>query len=174
MKSKTASILAVMNVLAWITFVGLMVKAGAILISYGVALGNPEGSKNLYNGLNLFPLRQFDFWHYTTMTSWLIAIALLEAYVAFLLIRILSKIKMSHPFTIEISNLLERMSYYILVIWVVAMLFNAHLKWLSKKIPTLEAHYVSGEFIFLAGVVFVIAQVFKKGVEIQTENELTV
>jgi hypothetical protein len=33
---------------------------------------------------------------------------------------------------------------------------------------------VSGETLFLAGVVFVIAQIFKKGVEIQSENELTI
>jgi hypothetical protein len=32
----------------------------------------------------------------------------------------------------------------------------------------------TGEFLFLAGIVFVIAQIFKRGIEIQTENELTV
>lgn len=33
---------------------------------------------------------------------------------------------------------------------------------------------MSAEFVFMAGVVFVMSQIFKKGVEIQTENELTV
>jgi len=54
------------------------------------------------------------------------------------------------------------------------MLHNSHIGWLAKTLPSMQENYISGEFIFLAGVVFVIAQVFKKGVEIQTENELTV
>ena len=53
MSKKTDRLLLIMNILSWIVFVGLMVKAGAILISYGVSIGNPEGAKNLSNGLNL-------------------------------------------------------------------------------------------------------------------------
>jgi hypothetical protein len=74
----------------------------------------------------------------------------------------------------EVAQLMEKISIYIFGTWVMVMLHNAHLGWLLKKIPGLEAHYISGEFIFLAGVVFVFSQIFKKGVEIQTENELTV
>jgi len=32
----------------------------------------------------------------------------------------------------------------------------------------------AGEILFMAGLVFVIAQIFKRGVEMQAENELTV
>ena len=54
------------------------------------------------------------------------------------------------------------------------MLYNGQLKWLSKDVPGLQENSLSAELIFYAGLVFVIAQVFKKGVELQTENELTV
>ena len=74
MSKKTDRLLLIMNILSWIVFVGLMVKAGAILISYGVSIGNPEGAKNLYNGLNLYNLRQFDFWYYTQEVSFLAAL----------------------------------------------------------------------------------------------------
>jgi hypothetical protein len=174
MKTKTEKLLAVMNVLAWITFIGLMIKAGAILISYGVSVVNPEGAKNLYKGTNLYALRQFNFLHYTSNVSFMIAVLLSEAYIAFLVIKVLSKIKMANPFTLEVSNILERLSYTMLGTWIVAMLYNGHTKWLLKKLPGLAVNLISGEFIFLAGVVFVIAQIFKKGIEIQSENELTV
>jgi hypothetical protein len=41
--------------------------------------------------------------------------------------------------------------------------------------PDLQA-YVGGaaEFLLLGGIIFMIAEVFKRGIEIQTENELTV
>ncbi|MBN2635649.1 MAG: DUF2975 domain-containing protein [Prolixibacteraceae bacterium] len=32
----------------------------------------------------------------------------------------------------------------------------------------------TGPFLFMAGLVFVISQIFKRGVEIQSENDLTV
>lgn len=163
-----------MNVLAWVTFIGLLIKAGAILISYGVSITNPEGAKDLYLGVNLYTLRQLNFWQYTLLVSFMIALELLKSYIAFLVIKVLSKIKLANPFTIEISNLLERISYFIFGTWIIAVLYNAHTRWLVKRIAGVPENLISEEFIFLAGVVFVFAQIFKKGVEIQSENELTV
>jgi hypothetical protein len=174
MTTKTEKILTAMNVLAWITFIGIMIRAGAILVSYGVSIANPEAAKNLFMGMNWYNLMQFNFWNYTSSVSFVIAVLILEAYTSFLVIKVLSKIKLANPFTTEIANLLEKISYIILGTWVTAMLYNLHTGWLSKRISGLEQNLIPGEFIFLAGVVFVISQVFKRGVEIQSENELTV
>ncbi|WP_153797900.1 DUF2975 domain-containing protein [Foetidibacter luteolus] len=174
MKTKTEQILAAMNVLSWVVFFGLLVKAGAIIFSYVVSISNPEAAKNLYMGLDLYSIRQHDLWQYTGTVSLMVTLLILEAYVAFLVTRVLSKIKLASPFTMEISRILEKISYLILLVWVTAMLYNAHVKWLSKTIGMARENFISGEFIFLAGVVFIFSQVFKKGVEIQSENELTV
>ena len=174
MKTKTEQILAVMNVLAWVAFIGLMIKAGAILTSYGVSICNPAASKNLYMKLNLENLREFNFWHYTGIVSMLFALEILKAYIAFLVIKVLSKIKLSNPFTNEVSEVLERISHFIFATWVLTMFYNAHVKWVSKSLPGQPENYISGEFILLAGVVFVFSQIFKKGVEIQSENDLTI
>jgi hypothetical protein len=174
MKTKTEQILAVMNVLAWLAFIGLAIQAGAIMVSYGVSTVNPEGAKNLYKGLNLYNVRQFNFWHYTVMVAFMVGLCVLKAYIAYLVIKILSKIKLASPFTVEVSAMMERISYYIFSLWLTAMVYDAYLTWLAKQLTGLEGNFVSGEFIFLAGLVFVIAQIFKKGVEIQSENELTV
>lgn len=174
MKSKTQTILVIMNVLAWITFIGLMIKAGAILVSFVMTLFNPDAAKNLYNGENLYDLRQTLFVQYLNMVSFNIALPAMEAYTAYLIIMVLSKIKLTNPFTAEVAAILERISYVIFGTWIVAMIHNAHTSWLMKKVPGLQEEMISGEFIFLAGVVFVIAQIFKRGVEIQSENELTV
>jgi hypothetical protein len=170
----TERLLAIMNVLAWIAFIGLMIKAGAILTSYLLSIWNPGASTNLYGGLNLSAIREFSFWQYTATVSLMIAMPLLEAYIAFLLIKVLTKIKMVSPFKVEISVLLERISYYILRTWFLAVLYNQHLKWLSKRMAGIDKNFISLEFIFLAAIVFVIAQIFKNGVKIQTENELTI
>jgi Protein of unknown function (DUF2975) len=174
MKTKTERILAIMNVLAYLALIGLLIKAGAILTSYIVSLRNPEGAKNLYLGLNLYTLKEFSFWHYSLNVLLLIALPLFEAFVAYLVIKVLTKIKLENPFTADVSDILERISYFIFGTWIIALFYNEHTGMMLKKIPGLSENKVSTEFIFLAGVVFVFAQIFKKGVEIQSENELTV
>lgn len=174
MQTKTDKLLAVMHVLAWITFIGLMVKGGAFLFSYVITTINPEAARNLYSGLDFYNLRQYHFWHYSANLSLLVSLLVLEAYIAFLVVQVLSKIKLTNPFTTEMANLLQRMSHFILGAWVLAVLYNGHTKWLAKRVDGLEVNLISSEALFLAGVVFIIAQVFKKGVELQTENELTV
>jgi len=174
MKTKTNTILVIMNVLAWITFIGLMVKAGAILVSFGVSVSHPEAAKNLYMETNLYNLMQFDFVHYTVVVVMWVAILILEAYTAFLVTRVLSRIKMTNPFTPEVSKDIEKIAYVILLIWVAAMLYNGYQQWLAKQITGWEENLIPAEFILMVGVVFVFSQIFKKGVEIQSENELTV
>ena len=173
-KTRTEVILIVMNILAWVTFIGLMIEAGAILISYGVSCVNPEAAKDLYKGLNLYNLSQFSFWYYSLSVSFMVALSCMKAYVAFLVIKTLSKVNLKNPFTIEVARILERISYVLLGTWIVAVLNNAYTGWLLKRTGELQGDWVTVEFIFMAGLVFIISQVFKRGVEIQSENDLTV
>ncbi|RYY11044.1 MAG: DUF2975 domain-containing protein, partial [Chitinophagaceae bacterium] len=46
--------------------------------------------------------------------------------------------------------------------------------WLLKKTGQLYGSLLSGEFIFMVGLVYIISKIFKRGVEIQTENDLTI
>lgn len=174
MKPKTESVLMVMNVLAWVAAIGLLIKAGAIIFSYVVSTVNPAAAGNLYEMMDFSALREYSFWYYTTTVSLMVGLLLLEAGVAFLVIRTLSEIKMANPFTASVAKKLEGISYGIIAAWGVALVYNAQLKWLSKRVDGILDERVSDEFILLAGVVFIFAQIFKKGVALQTENELTV
>lgn len=174
MKTQTERILMVMNILTWVVFIGLAIQAGAILVSYGVSIVNPAASKHLYKEIDLSSLKQFGFWHYTLIVSFMVAMAALKSYVAYLVIKVLSEIKMVNPFTMEIARMLERISYFIFGVWIITLFYDLHIAWLAKQEVGMKENYNSGEFIFLAGVVYVISQIFKKGVEIQSENELTV
>jgi hypothetical protein len=174
MKTKTESILTAMNVLTWVVFIGVLIHAGAIAVSYFISIVNPGAAKNLYLGLDLFSLRQLDFWKYSFSVFLTIALLALKAYTAYLLILILSKINLEHPFNMSIALLIEKVSYVVFCTWGVSMLSNAYLEWLRQQGLPITENWISGEFIFLAGVIFVIAQIFKKGIEIQSENDLTI
>lgn len=173
-KTKTETVLLVMNVIAWITFIGLMIEAGVVLVSYGISVVNPGVAARLYRGQDWLTLRQYDFWHYTGVISLKAAILILESYTAYLVIKVLSSIKMANPFTLEVAKKLENIAYTIMLVWIVVLLYNGQLRWLSHAVTDLEEKRLSADFIIYAGLVFIISQIFKKGVEIQTENELTV
>src|SRR4051812_6913283 len=110
-----------------------MVEAGAVLVSYSISCINPDGAKNVYKGLNLYNLRQSEFWHYTLSVSFMIALSCMKAFVSFLAIKILSKVNLENSFKIEVARILEKMSYVLLTAWIIAMLNNAHTGWLLKK-----------------------------------------
>lgn len=170
---KTNDILKVMYVLSWIAFIGLCIKTGAVLISYIVSIGNPEAAKDLYLGLDLSEYYKYSFREYTFIVSYKIALFATEAYIAFLITKLLKSLNLEKPFNIEVLKLMQNISYSIFNLWVLAILHNAHIKFIAKR------HYFSmdlfsSDFIFLAGVIFIFAQIIKKGVEIQTENDLTI
>jgi hypothetical protein len=174
MKTKTQRILVVMNILAWIAFIELIVAAGAILISYGVSTQNPIAAKNLFMGMNYYLLRQADLWKYTGLVAFVVFFLVIKAYIAWLVIKVLSKIRLENPFTIDIATRLERISYFIFGAAVMTFFYSTYIEWLLTTFPLLPEKFIPGEFLSLAGVVFIIAQIFKRGVEIQAENDLTV
>lgn len=173
-KTKTETILIIMNVLAWIVFIGLLFEAGAILVTYGITVVKPNIASKLYKSQDWLSLMQFDFWYYTGIITLKAAILILEAYIAYMVIKVLSSIKMANPFTMEVAKKLENIAYTLITVWVAVLVYNGQLKWLSKDVVNILDKRLSPDFIVYAGLIFIISQIFKKGVEIQTENELTV
>ena len=146
-KTKTETILVIMNVLTWIIFIGLMIEAGAVLVSYGVSIINPKGLIKMYKGLDFYSLSQYDFWHYTGIISLKAAILIIEAYTAFLVIKVLSAIKITNPFTMGVAQRLEKIAYTLMLAWGAIMLYNGQLKWLSKEVAGLQENKLSSELI---------------------------
>ena len=173
MKSNTEKLLMVMRVLAWVVFIGLCIKAGAMLISYVVSIGNAIAAKNLYSDTDFSAYRQLGLTHYTFIVGYQVVYIITQAYAAYLVTMLLTKLNISRPFSQEVVALMQRLSYCILNVWVVAVINNIHVGILEQKLG-IPANEISVDAIFLAGVVYVLAQMFKRGVEIQSENELTV
>ena len=179
MKPTTKLILTILHVIAWIIFLGLCIKTGALLYSFFVSLAiNPEGAKNLYMGLNMSGLYYFDMGYYVIIGSSIILISGLKAFLFYLVVRIFLKINLVNPFNKDVSVLIAGMGYLAIGIGVLTSITMNYCEWLAKKgvtFPDLQPLLGgAGEFLLLGAVIFIIAQVFKRGIEIQTENELTV
>lgn len=179
MKIATKQVLRILHIVSWIIFIGLCIKTGSILYSFFVSLAiNAESAKNLHMGLDLSDLYGFSTRHYVTIVSYIIVLSALKAYIFYLVIKIFLKINFVQPFSTDVSLLISKISHVALGIGILTVVANGYTSWLTKKGVTFSdlEQYLggAGEFLLLGAIIFIIAQVFKKGIEIQSENELTV
>jgi hypothetical protein len=179
MKARTKQVLAMLKIISWVLFIGVCIKTGSILYSFVVSLAiNPAATKNLYLGLNLSDLYTFGIEHYSTVVCVMIALSGLKAYILYLVVKIFLKINFVHPFSTDVASLISRISYVALGVGILTVAANFYCDWLTRKgvvFPDLQSYLgAGGEFLLLGGIIFMIAQVFKRGIEIQSENELTV
>jgi len=178
MQASTKQILTLMNIVFWVVFIGLLIKTGAFLFSFGMTLFNPSAAHNFYDGLDLSDLKAFSFWQYLNLVSLLVFLTALKAYLTYLVIMVFSTINFEHPFSAPVATRITKVSHVALGTGFLTLIAGAYSRWLIKtgavSIEVLRELGGSAEFIFLAGIIFMIAQVFRRGIEIQSENELTI
>uniref|UniRef100_UPI004048CB3A DUF2975 domain-containing protein n=1 Tax=Algoriphagus sp. TaxID=1872435 RepID=UPI004048CB3A len=170
--------LMLITVIIWSIFIGLCIQAGTLLFTFGYSFFKPTVAQDLYEGLNLYPLFLDEVWFYVGIVTLILSIAILKAQLIYTMIRIFLKIDLIHPFSKEIAKLISTLSYIAFEIGFSIAMARGCASWLIKRSFELEGlkSYLSGafEYFLLSALIFAIAQVFKRGVEIQAENELTV
>ena len=174
---KTKLVLTIMKIISWIIFIGLCIKAGALIISTSISLFvNHEAARDLYLGLDLSNLYEYDKWYYIAVISLIITIDVLKAYMFYLVIKIFLKFDLKNPFTSNTALLISKISYVALAIGVIAKISNDYYKWfISHRVEThISLDFGSEDLLFMAGILFIIAYIFNHGVKIQSENELTI
>jgi hypothetical protein len=170
--------LMLITIVIWSIFIGLCIKAGALMFTTIYSFFKPIVAQNLYEGLNLYGLRNDEIWFYVGLVSLLVVIACQKAYIFFLMIRIFLTINLNHPFSKKVSDLISEIASVVIQTGLLIIITTASLRWLIKRgfdIPSMGA-YTGGafEYLLMGALIYAIARVFKRGVEIQSENELTI
>ena len=101
---KIEKLLKVMKFFSWFAFIGLMIKLRGILVTYLLGITNAAVSKSLYAGINLFEYRNYSFTQYSFIISYKILLFATAAYITFLVIKLLRKLNIKPPFTMEAQN----------------------------------------------------------------------
>jgi len=167
-----------LHVVAWIIFVGLCIEAGGLIVNFIFSVFKPEFVGNLYQKLDLTAMYQQTKWAFFGMYSFVIFISVLKAILFYILIELLYKLDLSKPFNNFVTKKILQISYYTFSIGILSYIANQTAKNLSHhgyEVDKLNQFWEdSHAFFLMAAVIYVIAQIFKRGVEIQSENELTV
>lgn len=178
MKSNNNFVFIVLNIVAWIIFVGLSIEAGALIVNFIFSLLKPEMVSNLYQKMNLSELYNRSQWAFYGMYSFVLVISILKAILFYIVIKLLLKLDMEKPFNNYVSKQITQISYFTFSIGLLSYTARETANYLESRgyqMDQLNPFWVDSQaFILMAAVVYVIATIFKKGIEIQNENELTI
>lgn len=181
-KITTQRIIQFLYILSWIIFVGLCIEAGGFLWNsvYTLSL-NPAGAKYFWNHLDMSSLYAYDRGHFFAETTFINIVVILKAILFWVIVQFLynKKLDLSKPFNINLKEFILLMGYITLGISLFSFWGSSYTNWLMSKsviLPTLkELRLESADvWLFMSVTLFVIAQIFKRGIEIQSENDLTV
>lgn len=167
-----------LRIVAWVIFVGLCIEAGGLIVNFVFSLYKPEFVQNLYQKLDLSEMYERSKWAFFSMYSFILVISILKAVLFYVVVILVSEIDLSKPFNSFVSRQISQISYYTFSIGILSYIARQSAKNLQHHgyvIDNLDQFWADSQaFILMAAVIYVIATIFSKGVEMQKENDLTV
>ena len=178
MSTKNNYVFIGLHIVAWVIFVGLCVEAGGLLVNFVLSIYQPEFVKNLYEKLDLSEMYHRSQWAFFSMYSFILVVSVLKAYLFYIVAMLMHKIDLLKPFNSFVSQQITKIAYCTFSIGMLSYIARQTAKNLQHRgyaIDNLNKFWVDSQaFILMAAVIYVIATIFKRGVEIQNENDLTV
>jgi hypothetical protein len=171
-------VFSALRVVAWVIFVGLCVEAGGLIVNFIFSIYNPDFVKNLYQKLDLSGLYNLNRSAFYGIYSFILAIAALKVVLFYCLVFLVTKIDLSKPFNIMVSGQIEKISYYTFSTGLLSYIGRQYVRNLSHHgfvAHNLTPFWADAQaYILMGAVIYVIAIIFQKGIELQNENDLTV
>jgi hypothetical protein len=182
MSIKTDFVFKALKVISWILFVGICIEAGGFIFNTFFTLAlNPAGATKFWTEVNLSELYNFNQSYFITVTSLMNIVALMRAFMFYIIVKIFhdKKLSLSQPFNETVRQFILKIAYLALGIGLFSFWGAEYTQGLVNqgvKMPDLQYLRLGGAdvWLFMAVILFVIVQIFKKGIEIQNENDLTV
>lgn len=167
-----------LQVIAWVIFVGLCIEAGGLLVNFFFSLYRPELLPNLYQKLDLTEMYESSSTAFFSMYGFALVIAILKTVMFYIIVRLMHKLDLSRPFSPYVAKQISRVGTYTFSIGLLSYIARQtanNLQHRNIATGSLAQFWEDSEAYFLmAAVIYIIAIIFKTGVDIQNENDLTV
>jgi hypothetical protein len=173
-----------LNVLAWVIFIGLCIEAGGLIVNAIISLFiNPMASSRFWGNRNLYSLYQFNQSHFVSIVVLLIIVSILKCILFYIIVNLFhkKKLNLSYPFNQNMGKSLFNIGYLALGIGLFSWWGNNFSNWLKvigKNVLAQSFENIKFEgadiWLFMAVILLIFGMIFKKGIELQSENDLTV
>ncbi len=171
-------VFTILHIIVWLIFVGLSIEAGGLIVNFIVSVFKPEFVGRLYQKLDISKMYEQNQWAFFSMYGFVLFISVLKALLFYHLIELLNKLDVSKPFSSYVAGKIKSFAYYTLSIGIISLIARQlanNLLYYGYETDKLNQFWEDGPaFTLMAAVVYVISQIFKRGVELQNENDLTV
>jgi hypothetical protein len=182
MQITTKQLLRVLHVISWIIFIGLCIEAGGIIFNaFFTLVLNPVGAKNFWMEVDLSVLYAYDPGYFFVITALMSIAAVLKAIMFYLIVKLLydKTLSINQPFNTKVKRFIMNIAWLALGIGLFSAWGFNYSDWLIKKgvaMPDIQYLRLGGAdvWLFMGVTLLVIAHVFKRGIEIQSENDLTI
>jgi hypothetical protein len=182
-KITTNQTLLALQVVSWIIFIGLCIETGGIIVNTIITLFiNPAGVYNYWEGSGyLSNLYSYDIGYFAVITGTMSIVAILKSFMFYLIVKLFTDktLNMERPFSMELRGFILNLVYLSVGISIFSHVGSKYTLSLADQglgVANLEALHLEGAdlWLFMAIILVVIAQIIKRGFEIQTENDLTI
>lgn len=172
----------ILLVLCCIIFIGLCIEAGGFIFNtiYTMFV-NPIASSYFWKGIDFSTLYNYDKGYFVVIASIMSIVAILKAIMFYLIIKVLlnKELSISKPFNNLVRKFILIVAYITIGIGFFSSMGFNYITWLTEKgvvFPDTKNLSIDGADVwyFMGVTLFVIAYVFKRGIEIQSENDLTI
>lgn len=180
-KIGTQQILNVLFIFSSLIFVGLCIDACGFIFNTIYSYFRPIGAQYYWNHLDFSDLYAFDKIRFVTTTSLTAIVLVLKAILFYLIVKLFydKKVDLKYPFQLPMQRFIVLSSYLAFGIGIFSSWATDNYYWLASQqinLPSINELKIegSGIWFFMSIFLFVIAQIFKRGIEIQNENDLTI
>ena len=178
LKISTEQMLKILYVISWIIFIGVCNEAGSFIFNALFTLFINQDNADFFK---LSDLYKYDSGYFSVVILFMSIVAVMRSIIFYLIVKILhdKKLNMAQPFNKEIGSFLFNVSYLSLGIGLFSNWGVNYTDWFigqGVKMPDIQHLRLGGAdvWLFMGVTLFVIAHIFKRGIEIQSENELTI
>lgn len=178
MSKSSTFILKAIQVVFWIIFIGYCIQTGTLLFNYIFSLFKPIATHNLHLGLDLSELYLQSKSIFTLVFAFMILLSALKACLFYTALKIFQSLNLQKPFSENVSAIITKITCYTFSIGIISLIAQEIVEKLSDKgynIGLVERYFNDGgAFLLMAAIIFAINFIFKKGIELQNENDLTI
>ncbi|WP_159634635.1 DUF2975 domain-containing protein [Sphingobacterium composti Ten et al. 2007 non Yoo et al. 2007] len=165
------------HIICWLIFIGCCIQAGGLLYSYIFSLFEPTYLNEHYLRLDLSKIYNENKTMYSLVAIVLIVTSATKALIFYYVLKLYKFFELEKPFTKTILNILIKITYCTAFIGILLIVIKHVLKNFSEKgyefnliVEFLED---GSTYIGIYIVLTVITWIFKKGIKLQTDNDLT-
>ena len=170
--------LTLLYIISWIIFIGVCIEAGSFITNAIFTLGVNSENASLFGLTNLY---SFDPGYYLVIIIMMTIAGVMRVIMFYLIVKLLreQKLQMMQPFNRDIVRFIFNVSYLAVGIGMFSSWGVKYVGWFGKQgvqMPGIQTLRLGGAdaWLFMGATLLVITHLFKRGIEIQTENEFTI